>query len=529
MSFPFFIWTMQRTGGTSLAELLMEISEHPKAEHEPFNWRKSPRQFAEVAQNWAETRNEAALSAGLDEIFRQHYLIKHCYELHPGLTFHLMRAAERAGYRHILLLRRDEMSRLISKFIAEANGTWFRDYASRVYGEIVAGRRKLNPLPVRKVVEHYQFCRELTEGLREFMRDRRIGFFEIGYEDIYVGEQTDRLQNLERLLGFVGFGPEMVERHRSLIEEKIFQSAQNTASVVQFIPNLPEVIDALLGAGCPLSAEQWAGGAEFRAASAPDDGAGQADGPGNGVALPPERHAPAAPIFANRGERGAQQSTAEAVRRGPLIGAAVAAPEQPAIGLRSVLPEFGGIAGWLTPEEAEELFRLATEATSGCIVEIGSYRGRATMVLCAGSRTGAQLPVYAVDPHEKSVGAFGTRFGPKDRAAFFRNFFRTELSECVRLLNTTSAVVAPGWKWPVSLLYIAAARRYPSVAADFAAFQPHLVAGATVALHNTDVGDTRGAVERLLAAGALDRVREVGNLCILQFTGSPALVGATER
>jgi hypothetical protein len=60
VSSPFIIWTMQRTGGTTLTDLLMSMSEHPGAEHEPFNWaRKQPRQF------WPITVSGRGFRAGL--------------------------------------------------------------------------------------------------------------------------------------------------------------------------------------------------------------------------------------------------------------------------------------------------------------------------------------------------------------------------------------------------------------------------------------------------------------------------------
>lgn len=154
MSRPFIIWTMQRTGGTALAELLMALSEHPSAEHEPFNWsRKQPRQFWPIADRWNKTQDAAALSAELDAIFARNVLIKHCYEL-LAMPFnkHLMQAAAKSPYRQILLLRRDEMARLTSKFIAELQGTWFPDYARRVFGEVIDGRRPLAPLPIPELV-----------------------------------------------------------------------------------------------------------------------------------------------------------------------------------------------------------------------------------------------------------------------------------------------------------------------------------------------------------------------------------------
>lgn len=255
MSYPFLIWTMQRTGGTSLMDLLMEMSEHRKADHEPFNWRKSPRQFAQVSRNWAETGDEDQLLAALARIFSDRYLIKHCYELHPELNYRLMAAAAQAGYRQIHLLRRDEMSRLISKFVAEANGTWFKDYSSIVYRDIREGRRKLDPLPVDRIVARYRACRTSSEQIREYSEALGVDLRELWYEDLYVGDRASRLDHLHRLFEFLGFEQDLVERHREKMEERIFRSGQDTASIVEFVPNLQAVIDALLKAGCPQSGE----------------------------------------------------------------------------------------------------------------------------------------------------------------------------------------------------------------------------------------------------------------------------------
>ena len=128
---------MQRTGGTSLTKLLMTLSEHKTTDHEPFNWEREPRQFARVARAWAETQNEEALFAALSEIFYRGYLIKHCYEFHAAsFNVRLMKAAAQTNYRRIHLVRRNELSRLISKFIAQAHGTWFRDFSITVFAEV---------------------------------------------------------------------------------------------------------------------------------------------------------------------------------------------------------------------------------------------------------------------------------------------------------------------------------------------------------------------------------------------------------
>jgi hypothetical protein len=252
MSYPFIIWTMQRTGGTSLAELLMEISEHRPAQHEPFNWQRDPRQFAYVSQEWAHTANEAALFGALGDILSQRYLIKHCYELHPmAFNLRLMAATASTDYRHLHLLRRDEFSRLASKFVAEANGTWFKDYADRIFAEVRQRERSLKPLPAARMVEHYRHCREAAGRIGNELHAARVDFEDVFYEDLYLGSASSRQAALDRIFSFLELDSHVIAQHRARIENKIFNNSQETGSVLNFVPNLAEVEAALTAAGCP--------------------------------------------------------------------------------------------------------------------------------------------------------------------------------------------------------------------------------------------------------------------------------------
>ena len=47
--------------------------------------------------------------------------------------------------------------------------------------------------------------------------------------------------------------------------------------------------------------------------------------------------------------------------------------------LRTVAPGMYTVKGWVDLEDAETLFRAAAVAETGCIVEIGSHRGRCTL------------------------------------------------------------------------------------------------------------------------------------------------------
>lgn len=257
MSFPFFIWTMQRTGGTALTDMLFTMSEHNKTDHEPFHWGRPPRQFWPIISAWRETEDLDQLDRSLDKVFSNGYLIKHTYELNEHeLNEHIMHAAARADYKHILLLRRDEYSRIVSKFIAESQGTWFQDYAKQVFDEVSAGTRDLSALPVEKIVEHFRLCQSATKFMRESLSGLQEPFKEIYYEDIYRGSDEKRRSNTSDLLSFLGFNSRDISNHKSLIEKTIFRGGPSSQNLLSFLPNIGEVTSALAAEGCvPMPTE----------------------------------------------------------------------------------------------------------------------------------------------------------------------------------------------------------------------------------------------------------------------------------
>jgi predicted O-methyltransferase YrrM len=181
------------------------------------------------------------------------------------------------------------------------------------------------------------------------------------------------------------------------------------------------------------------------------------------------------------------------------------------------VPEYDKIDGWLKLEEAELLFEAASTVKSGCIVEIGSYRGRSTVALAAGSRSGAKAPVFAIEPHEHFIGVKGGAFGPNDRRAFFRTLLQTKLFSMVRLLNTTSTVIAPGWDKPIALLFIDGDHRYEAVYSDFSSWRPFLMNDALVIFNDaTGVGPSQ-LIKELVNEGSLSAVTSKGRLSVMHF------------
>jgi predicted O-methyltransferase YrrM len=196
--------------------------------------------------------------------------------------------------------------------------------------------------------------------------------------------------------------------------------------------------------------------------------------------------------------------------------------------LLRVVPDFEKIDGWLKLDVCELLFAAAAAVRSGCIVEVGSYRGRSTIALCAGSAAGGRVPVYAIDPHEHFVGAKGGVFGPSDRKAFFKNMLTTRLSGLVRLINATSAVVGPGWDKPVSLLFIDGDHRYEAVLSDFRNWRPHLVDGAFIVFHDATGTGTELLIRDLVREEVISPIQAIGRLAMFRFNAVDAAVGADE-
>lgn len=141
--------------------------------------------------------------------------------------------------------------------------------------------------------------------------------------------------------------------------------------------------------------------------------------------------------------------------------------------------------GMISLEGATLLYEMARRVKKGCIIEVGSYRGRSAVALGRGSLDGYKVPVYAIEPHEEFTGVLGGKFGPEDRGAFYRAMLETGCYSVVRLINLGSRIVAPNWDKEVQLLWIDGDHSYEGVKADFDAWSPHLAADAIVAFDDT--------------------------------------------
>lgn len=152
---------------------------------------------------------------------------------------------------------------------------------------------------------------------------------------------------------------------------------------------------------------------------------------------------------------------------------------------REIVELVDQIDGWLAHSEGKYLYSIAKDGPGeGAIVEIGSFKGKSTIWLAAGSGAGKREKVYTIDPHDggpdlRERGDFWTL------PELIQNLRKAKLLGGVVPLVATSEEMAREWDRPVRFLWIDGAHSYEMVTLDYAVWEPHLIEGGVVAVHDT--------------------------------------------
>jgi predicted O-methyltransferase YrrM len=151
----------------------------------------------------------------------------------------------------------------------------------------------------------------------------------------------------------------------------------------------------------------------------------------------------------------------------------------------SVLP--ADVEGWLTEAQAERLDRCARAVPDrGRIVEIGSFRGRSTIVLARAAA--ASVEVVAVDPHLGSDRgpqeiAAQPELGERDTEIFRANLERFDVADRVRHVRMLSSE-AP-LPESIDLLYVDGAHRFGPARDDLLRWGARVRSGGTMLVHDS--------------------------------------------
>ena len=159
------------------------------------------------------------------------------------------------------------------------------------------------------------------------------------------------------------------------------------------------------------------------------------------------------------------------------------------------------IGGGTTFEEVSFLAEQARAVETGCIVEIGSFKGRSAVALSLGARAGGHsVQVYCIEPHAPFTGLFGGAFGPSDRAQFYSAMLATGAFANTALINLSSEDVTPAWTRDVALCFIDGDHSYAGVRRDFECWAGKVARGGLLILDDTthpQAGPTRLKAELL--------------------------------
>jgi predicted O-methyltransferase YrrM len=172
-----------------------------------------------------------------------------------------------------------------------------------------------------------------------------------------------------------------------------------------------------------------------------------------------------------------------------------------------------GVQGWMSDDQGRRLYAAAARCRpGGRIVEIGSFRGRSTVVLASAAADGVE--VVAIDPHagndrgpQELTGFAAEAAG--DREAFRTNLERAGVADRVRHVAAFSAAAHGEVDDPIDVLYIDGAHRYRPARADVRDWGGRVMDGGTLLIHDafSSVGVTGAIVRELVASG---RFRYVG-------------------
>ena len=178
-----------------------------------------------------------------------------------------------------------------------------------------------------------------------------------------------------------------------------------------------------------------------------------------------------------------------------------------------------GVKGWLSAGEQTLLYDLARQVPAeGTIVELGSWMGRSTIVLGAGSLSKPRATVYAVDLFAERKDVNAAEYSPHLDASesdylpvFDRNIRGAGVEAVVVPIRGMTIEAARQWRGPrIDLLFIDADHSYEGVRNDFLEWSSHCKQGAWCAFHdyfNLDKPGVQQFVDLLVAAGIIDEIR----------------------
>jgi len=147
-----------------------------------------------------------------------------------------------------------------------------------------------------------------------------------------------------------------------------------------------------------------------------------------------------------------------------------------------------GVGGWLHLDEAallyESVMRQPDRPVGLQVVEIGSWKGRSTIVLGLAAQRRGDTEVIAIDPHLGDNGEFWEH--AETYTDFLENIERAGVDDVVRPVRAFSHDARPlVADSSVGVLFLDGSHRYEDVATDLHDWVPALARGAILACNDS--------------------------------------------
>jgi predicted O-methyltransferase YrrM len=197
----------------------------------------------------------------------------------------------------------------------------------------------------------------------------------------------------------------------------------------------------------------------------------------------------------------------------------------------SLLPP--DVEGWLTEDQAGRLDAAARRvAGGGRIVEIGSFRGRSTIVLARAAAPGTEI--VAIDPHIGSDRGpqeydVDEELGEDDTRTFRANLDRHGVLDRVRHVRKLSSEAHADVGDPIDVLWVDGAHRYGPALADIRDWGARVRPGGRMLVHDafSSVGVTLALLRSVVFSRGWRYVGRAGTL--VEYVREPAGAASAPR